>query len=215
MKNVDYTEIADKIRNVSGGMYYHFGIASEILAYLQNLQNMQTVKEAGVLSLQLNVDGVPVSKSTNGQFWPVLGKIDKPFIGQPFTIGLFYGTTKPSSLEILDDFCNEYTELRENGIEVDGTVVSLSISAVVCDAPVTAFLKNIKGHTSYSACERCTERGVWVGTMTLPVSNAERRTDQSFVRMDDSEHHRGATPPHHWLILGLAWCQPSCWIICI
>jgi len=80
MKNVDYTEIADKIRNVSGGMYYHFGIASEILAYLQNLQNMQTVKEAGVLSLQLNVDGVPVSKSTNGQFWPVLGKIDKPLI---------------------------------------------------------------------------------------------------------------------------------------
>ena len=152
------------------------------------------VKEAGMLSLQLNVDGVQVFKSTSGQFWPVLGKIDKPFTGQPFVIGLFYGTSKPSSLEFLDDLCNEYTTLRENGILADGTVISLSISAVVCDAPARAFLKNIKGHTSYSACERCTEKGVWAGKMTFPVSKAAHRTDLSFLQMDDSEHHRGATP---------------------
>ena len=62
------------------------------------------MEEANAVSVQINVDGVPLFKSTNGQFWPVLGKIDSPFVGEPFVVGLFYGNCKPSNLDFFNRF---------------------------------------------------------------------------------------------------------------
>ena len=185
------------IKAVSGGSYYHFGITPEVLLQLQNSHSLRmAAEESGALSMQLNVDGIPLFKSTNGQFWPVLGKIDKPFAGTPFVIGLYYGTAKPSDLNFLQDFCHDYGKLKESGITLpdSNTVLSFSISALICDAPARAFLKNIKGHTAYSSCERCTQVGVWKGKMTFPDLNAPSRTDQSFILIADKEHHRGVSP---------------------
>lgn len=75
------------MQHISGGKYYHFGIAVGIKSQLVS-QGSDIVKEASEISLQINVD---VFESMNGQFWPILGKIDKPFVSQPFIIGIFYG----------------------------------------------------------------------------------------------------------------------------
>lgn len=50
--------------------------------------------------LQINIDGLPLSKSSKNQLWPILGKIVGPqnqFI-EPFLIGAFHGNSKPSSV---------------------------------------------------------------------------------------------------------------------
>jgi len=146
------------------------------------------------LLFQLNIDGVPLFKSSNGQFWPILGKLVTPSLGQPFVIGIFYGESKPKDLEFLNEFVEDYKRVMEQGIQYDGITLRCSVSAVISDAPARAFIKNVKGHTSYSACERCVQSGVWNGKMTFPEVNAGKRTNVSFDELSDEDHHRGTSP---------------------
>lgn len=194
MKTSSEIKLDDNIQVVSNGSYYHFGIIPNILQHAQQAENAENVKAAGAVTFQLNIDGVPLFKSTNGQFWPVLGKIDKPFVGVPFVIGIYYGVNKPSNLDFLKDFCNEYAAIRKSGILFENVVLNCEISVIICDAPARAFIKCVKGHTSYSSCERCTQTGVWAGKITLPDLDAPRRTDESFKQMLDSEHHTAVSP---------------------
>ena len=60
----------------------------------------------------------------------------------------------------MKDFIEEWNAIR-GGIEKDGGNVEISIGSFLCDAPVTAFMKNIVGHTGYNACERCIVWGKW------------------------------------------------------
>ena len=46
----------------------------------------------GPIMLDLNVDGVPLFKSAGGHFWPVLGRVQKPFISDPYVIALLWRT---------------------------------------------------------------------------------------------------------------------------
>jgi len=80
--------------------------------------------------------------------------------------------SKPTDLDFIDDFVNEYKHLRESGVSFRGQIFITCISAFICDAPARAFLKKIKSHTAYSSCERCTQTGEWKGKMTFPEINA-------------------------------------------
>lgn len=70
--------------------------------------------------------------------------------------------------------------------------------AFICDAPARAFLKCVKGHSGYNACECCVQTGVYVsGRMTYPDLTAELRTDSQFEEMIDEDHHTGVSPLKH------------------
>lgn len=176
LKTASTSEVEPMVKLVAGGSYYHFGLAKQIEAQLHGQIGVD-VLDNSLISVQINVDGVPLFKSTGAQFWPILGKLVTPFASQPFVIGLFYGVTKPDNLEFLSDFVNECRALLTHGIPYNDFLLNFTISALVCDAPARAFLKNIKGHTSYSACERCSQTGAWNGKMTFPEINAKKRTD--------------------------------------
>jgi len=178
-------------KEVSGGLYYHFGISDGVV---HELQSAGFAGPVDTLLFQLNIDAVPLFKSSNGQFWPILGKLVTPSLGQPFVIGIFYGESKPKDLEFLNEFVEDYKRVMEQGIQYDGITLRCSVSAVISDAPARAFIKNVKGHTSYSACERCVQSGVWNGKMTFPEVNAGKRTNVSFDELSDEDHHRGTSP---------------------
>ena len=76
------------IHCLSGGTYYHFGIANGIKLSLEQITDLNILD---ALTIQVNVDGLPVFKSTNSQFWPIQGMLDLPTFTGPFLIGLFYG----------------------------------------------------------------------------------------------------------------------------
>ena len=78
----------------------------------------------------------------------------------------------------------------------------MNIEAFVCDAPARAYLKCVKGHAGYGACERCTQYGVYKGKMTFPELTAQARTDVAFDEMQDEHHHTGISPLRN-LKLGL------------
>lgn len=195
LKTERTADIEPLIQSVSNGAYYHFGIENGLKFQFQKHEN-EMAAFGDTTFIQINIDGVPLFKSTNGQFWPILGKLDRPcpFLSDPFVIGVFYGTHKPSTLDFLSDFVHECRNLQDNGLLFNGKLFKFALSAVICDAPARAFIKNVKGHTSYNACERCTQSGTWNGKMTFPKLDAAKRTDSSFNDMEDADHHSGKSP---------------------
>lgn len=181
--------IAASVKNIKGGEYLHFGI----LTHFQTMPAyvIQNVTEA--IGLQINVDGLPLYKSSALQLWPILGKV--PFEKKPFVIGVFCGKTKPLDLDqYLCDFVEEVARLQ-NGFEVAGKTFTLKIDCFICDSPARSFLKNTKGHNGYFGCERCTQEGVYINNhMTFPEKTALLRTDDQFSRKVDEDHHKGNSP---------------------
>ncbi len=109
------------------------------------------------IDLMINVDGLPLFKSSNAQFWPIVGCFDVLHV---LVIALFYGETKPDSLEdYLHDFLEELDLLKLNGVEFNLQKLSFDIKRFLCDASARSFLKCIVGHAGYYACERCLMKG--------------------------------------------------------
>jgi hypothetical protein len=146
------------------------------------------------INLHINIDGVPLFKSTGGQFWPILGRVFSPFKSDPFVIALYYGEKKPEDLNFLTDFVEEYEAMKTSGVTFQGKQFPLEVSAVICDAPARSFVKSVKGHTGYSGCERCIQSGEWNGRMTFPETNASLRSDVGFNKRIDEDHHLGISP---------------------
>ncbi|PIK36331.1 transposase domain-containing protein [Apostichopus japonicus] len=176
--------------NIAGGKYYHFGIANYIKS---KMQLSQPCKES--ISIKINIDGLPLFRSSNMQFWPILGITDQIFDSTPFPIGIFSGMSKPSPVnEFLKPLIDEVTSLEEHGIEHCGAKYQFSISAVICDAPARALIKRVKGHSSYKGCDRCIQTGTWMGKMVYKESADSLRTDESFQQMLDEDHHLEQSP---------------------
>lgn len=69
------------------------------------------------LDLQINIDGLPIFKSTQHQFWSILGRFINTDQKEPFIIGIFSGTSKPNDLdEYFREFLDEYNERHLNGL---------------------------------------------------------------------------------------------------
>jgi len=113
----------------------------------------------------------------------------------PIIVGLYGGNKKPTCLsEYLKEFVTEMCHLQTNGIILGDEVFQVSIKCFVCDAPARAFQKNIKPYNGYSGCERCVQRGTWMGRIIYPVTDAGLRTDTQFSSMSDEDHHVGPSP---------------------
>ena len=65
----------------------------------------------------------------------------------------------------------------------------------MCDAPAKSFVKQIKGHTSYNSCSKCTIRGTYSNkSMSFNTLNDVRRKDSEFGRQANQNHHIGISP---------------------
>ncbi|XP_026076323.1 uncharacterized protein LOC113054759 [Carassius auratus] len=137
-----------KTTELSGGVYHHSGIESGILSQFLVSPELQKLTS---VSMQVNVDGLPLFKSSNAQFWPVLGLIEQYVCNVqqnklPFVIGLYYWKKKPSSLHFLNPFVEEAQRLEAEGVLFERRALPFKISTFICDAPARALVRNVKGH---------------------------------------------------------------------
>ena len=176
------------IRDIQGGAYYHFGIRDNIHSSLTRDAQLRLFD---TIELQINVDGLPLFKSSSAQFWPILGRLPQAINNDLFAIGIFYGQSKPSDpSEFLHDFMQEARELQKNGILYENQNYQFTISNFVCDTPARAYVKGTKGHNGYSGCDKCIQHGEYLNSrMTFPETGASLRTDVSFDEMVDDDHH--------------------------
>lgn len=176
---------------IGQGDYHFFGLQRSILKILKRLP---TLPSTNTLYLQLNIDGLPLFKSSSLCVWPILGLL-KDVSNKVFPIALFCGQGKPPLNDYVKDFVKEYLQLAQTGIIFGGQKFTLALHSLVCDAPARAFLKCIKGHAGYNGCERCEQEGSYVaGRMTFPEADARERSRDRFNDMTDESHHHRESP---------------------
>ncbi|KAH8037425.1 hypothetical protein HPB51_009980 [Rhipicephalus microplus] len=81
-----------EVLQLAGGKYHHFGLSAGLQRVLQDCAELPRI-----LKLSFNIDGLPVSKSSRGQFWCILGRISNLEDKAPFIVGVFFGSSKPNN----------------------------------------------------------------------------------------------------------------------
>lgn len=76
-------EQAQNLKIVNPGSYYHFGLSSAIKKYFRYTK----IGDTDVVKVVIGIDGLPLSKSSCSQFWPILGYI-RPLKNVVFPIGV-------------------------------------------------------------------------------------------------------------------------------
>lgn len=119
--------------------------------------------------------------------------------------GIYHGSKKPKDINhFLLAFKNDFVRIRDNGIQFQGSTLSVQMKGMCCDAPAASFVKNITTHNAYFGCRKCVTRGLWIsnrithhtqtksgGRVTYPDVDAPLRTDLSFRnRVQIAHHHK-------------------------
>lgn len=76
--------------SINGGKYVHYGIMDSLTDFVRRY-NVQS----DYLELNFNVDGLPISKSSGAQVWPILMNVSTS--DDVFAIGIYEGYTKPKN----------------------------------------------------------------------------------------------------------------------
>lgn len=160
------------MQTLTNGKYLYLGMKS-FLTQLSDNRNAE---------LEINIDGLPLFKSSKMQLWPILGCINN---SEPFVVSIFCGDRKPPLEEFFEPFVNEV--LQENQI---------TLTKVICDSPARAMVKCIKSHTGYSSCDKCNVVGEYdkESKQVVFTSEGSIRTDAHFRSQTDRNHHKGVSP---------------------
>lgn len=182
--------VSHQIEKIGSGHFHYFGVTSglnEVFKYVSDADG-----DTSTLKLTLSVDGIPLSRSGKISFWPVLGCVDVS--EKIFVVAIYCGPDKPEINSYLRPLVTELKELHSCGFTTSGRRYKIDMDKIVADAPARAFLKQIKGHTGYYACERCCTRGEYRKGISFSSICAPERTDESFKKMEQPEHHIGLSP---------------------
>jgi len=182
------------IQNIAGGSFHYFGIKSFLVKALAKPVADDKFTEDRIV-VSVSVDGLPITKSNDLQFWPIQAKIDNLENSKPWVVALFYGNGKPLNLDLfLHDFVLEATELMRDGIRIGEKQLNFKIKAFIADAPARAFLKCCKNHNAYYGCERCVVKGDYRGRVVFLRTDLAKRTNESFQLQSNFAHHNGVSP---------------------
>lgn len=183
--------ISSHIEALANGHYMHFGLSSSLE---HSIKMYSKFIKKNDIKLNVNIDGLPISKSSGSQFWPILVSIeDINVYTSPIIIGVYHGIHKPNNAnEFLTPFVNDFILFLQNGITVSNVKYNVSIKAILCDAPARAFITYTKSHTGYFSCPKCIQEGDFVSNRVIfTETNNALRTDDTFKNRSQIEHHTG------------------------
>lgn len=130
---------------VDSGHYWHNGLIATLKMIFLHLDNVPKC-----ISLNVNIDGLPLFKSSKHQVWPILCNIHECPNIPPFVVGVYEGTSKPVDLNsFLQPFIEELLELYRSNLKfttrqrIEATT-TVKLRAVICDSPARALIKGTK-----------------------------------------------------------------------
>ncbi|CAH0555095.1 unnamed protein product, partial [Brassicogethes aeneus] len=176
---------------MGNGEFWYNGIRKILLSRLFQEKNLESV------SLIFNIDGLPPFNSSPLQFWPILLKIHEYPCDQPMVVAIYCGESKPPLEEFLHEFVTELNEILETGIQVSQMRVKVKIRYFVCDTPARSFIKGTVGFNAKHGCIKCTVTGEYDKDgrhMSFSKVDCPLRTDESFRRALDEDHHKEESP---------------------
>jgi len=179
-----------ELRNINFGQYWHYGLKKGLTNFLNKKGQIQSNK----IELMIGVDGLPISKSSGSQLWPILGSV----IGfnEVFIIGIYHSYSKKpeKSNEFLEYFVDEAKELVNSGLVMNNIIYQCFIKVICADAPAKSFILNVKGHTGYFSCTKCWDEGKYIEKrICFADKSGKKRTDNEFVLKTDDNYHLGTS----------------------
>jgi len=175
------------IQSIPPGVYHHFGLVNG----LNSLGNILSYT-GETIKILIGIDGLPLTKSSNSTFWPILGCVryppNSPHI---FLIGLYWGKDKPKESNIfLKDMVNELIELSKNGFMTEFGKKYVVVNGFCCDAPAKSYILKTKGHTGFFSCSRCSTEGLYFDNrVCFPKIEFTKRTHSDFLNRINDDYH--------------------------
>ena len=109
------TPRATPLNKINPGFYYHFGVTKFIFEQLG-----KTRIRPKSIKLAINVDGVPLTKCSGSQFYPILGLVTTIPNSKPFVIAIFHGYEKSDNAnDLLEDLVNELEPILNDVVADD------------------------------------------------------------------------------------------------
>lgn len=123
---------------IGGGKYWHHGIRACLEKWFGNLSADIAI------SININIDGLPIHKSSKFQLWPILCNVHEFPDLQALPIGIFIGQSKPADVnEFLTPFVDEIIPFLDNGVVLNDHTITIKLRCFICDSPARAFVKGM------------------------------------------------------------------------
>lgn len=121
------------------GEYWHHGFRNCLQQIFPVLNDSITI------SVNINLDGLPLFKSSKVEFWPILFNITEMPQVRPMVIGIFCGKAKCNDLtSFLTPFVDEMNDIMTNGLFISSHKITVLIRCFICDSPARAFVKGMQ-----------------------------------------------------------------------
>lgn len=171
--------------------YKYFGIENHLRSYVES---HKIVSQQNPILLNFNLDGVPISSSSNSSLWPVLMNIEG--CKKICIVICHCGPSKPLNITLyLREFCEELQHLLAYGFICNNAHFSVRVRSFPCDAPARAFALNIYGHAGRNPCHKCKIVGKYHNhRQTFMTLDNEPRTAEEFIMKSDILHYHGPSP---------------------
>lgn len=98
----------------SGMQYIYLACKDQLLKHLK-MYPQQVISELDFIDISLNIDGMLLFKSSKETLWPVLCQLNLSLT--VFPLALWFGLSKPTNLDYLDDVIGYLCSIMENGVE--------------------------------------------------------------------------------------------------
>lgn len=181
------------IRPIEPGHYHHFGLENCVKSLISQCYRNNNL-DTDCLEILVNIDGLPITKSSSSQFYPILCSLDtnETVVGM---VGIYHGYEKPKDPNtFLQEFVTEAIHLIEHGVDFNFKTYSFKIKYFICDVPAKSYILCTKGHSGYYSCTKCDVEGCYInGRVCFPEQKFNLRTDDDFRQKKQPEHHNGIT----------------------
>ncbi|KAM0727875.1 hypothetical protein ACS0PU_005344 [Formica fusca] len=177
------------IRSVPPGEYFHYGLQKGLI---DQLKTVGVNKISENIQINVHIDGLPISKSSKSQLYPILVEIF-PKVAELFVVGIYHGYNKPDRCDVfLQEFIKEYSTLQRQGFQYYDRTFKIIIRAIICDSPARSFVTCTKGHNGFFGCGKCMQEGEYEDRRMLFLEmDAPLRTDDNFLQRVNEDYHIG------------------------
>lgn len=92
VRTLMHTPKTKEIINILNGTYIHLGLKNMLLPLLE-INNFNKYTTDNIINIGINIDGLPIAKSSKSQLWPILVSIlnFKELPNNVLPIGIFHG----------------------------------------------------------------------------------------------------------------------------
>lgn len=119
-----------------GGEYWHNGLGECLSNAFRNLNKPISI------SLNVNIDGLPVFNSSKIAFWPILFNIAEIPKMPPMVIGIYCGASKITDIgSYFSPIVDELEAIMADGFHINSHKITVKLRCFVCDSPARAFVK--------------------------------------------------------------------------